>query len=70
MNLKIPSVTLLLIVGGSLILYGAFKLLIESEYMIPDRFDLLLPLICIWAGVCIVIGIWTHRRGAKGNAQR
>ena len=69
MNFKIPTVTLLLIVGGSLILYGIFKLLIESEYMIPDRFDFLLPAICVWSGICLILGIWTYRREGKGNAK-
>jgi hypothetical protein len=69
MGLKIPTATLILIVGGSLILYGAFKILIDNEFMIPDRYDLLLPLICIWAGICLIAGLWTFRREAKKNAK-
>lgn len=69
MNLKIPTITFLSTIGGSLILYGIFKFLIESEYMIPDRFDFLLPLMCIWGGICLILGIWSHRREGKDDAK-
>lgn len=69
MNIRIPTVTFLLIIGGSLILYGIFKVLIENEFMIPDRFDLLLPAICVWAGICLILGIWTYKREGKDDAE-